>query len=99
MKNKILIFAAFLFVSFTMFATTNTSNYNRYYNDYGDSFTFVERGVTFAVFQNGEFDFYINPRNDVHIGYRSKNVNISFNSGHNYNAYVHSHKFLYFHAD
>ena len=88
MKNKILVFATFIFVSITSFASTNTSTDNRYYNDYGDSFTFVERGITFSVFQNGEFDFYINQHNGVNIGYQSKNVNISFNSGYNYDAYV-----------
>lgn len=88
MKNKILIFVTFVFVSLTAFASTSTILTKRYYNNYGDSFNFVERGVTFAVFQNGEFDFYINPRNDVHVGYQSRNLNISFNAGYNYDAYV-----------
>lgn len=88
MRNKILIFVTFVFVSLGAFATTNTLKHNLYNNSYGDSFTFVERGVTFSVFQNGEFDFYINPRNDFQIGYRNRNVNISFNSGYNYDAYV-----------
>ncbi|MBL4725007.1 MAG: hypothetical protein JKY73_06505, partial [Lutibacter sp.] len=88
MKNKLLVFATFVFVSLTSFATTNTSTYNRYYNDYGNTFTFVEHGVTFSVFQNGEFDFYINPRRGLHVGYQGNGINISFNSGYNYDAYV-----------
>tara|TARA_R110001583_G_scaffold162719_1_gene314953 strand:+ start:7180 stop:8277 length:1098 start_codon:yes stop_codon:yes gene_type:complete len=88
MKNNILIFATFVFVSLSTFASTTTSTYNRYNNNYGDSFTFVERGVTFSVFQNGEFDFYINPRNGLHVGYQNNDLNISFNSGYNYDAYV-----------
>ena len=88
MKNKILIFVTFVFVSLVTFASTTTSTYNRYYNDYGNSFTFVENGVTFSVFQNGEFDFYINQRNNFNVGYRNKNINISFNAGYNYDAYV-----------
>lgn len=88
MKNKLFLFATFVFVSLTTFATTNTSTYNRYNNNYGDTFTFVERGVTFSVFQNGEFDFYINPRRGLHVGYQGNGVNISFNSGYNYDAYV-----------
>ncbi|PCH51047.1 MAG: hypothetical protein COC22_05545 [Flavobacteriaceae bacterium] len=88
MKNKILIFAIIVLASLTTFASTNTSAYNRYYNDYGNSFTFVERGITFSVFQNGEFDFYINQFNDINIGYRNNNVNVSYNSGYNYDTYV-----------
>lgn len=88
MKNKLLLFATFVLVSLGAIASTSTSKINRYYIDYGNSFTFVERGVTFAVFQNGEFDFYINQRNGVNFGYRSSHINISFNSGYNYDAYV-----------
>ncbi|NQV78111.1 MAG: hypothetical protein HQ490_07120, partial [Lutibacter sp.] len=55
MKNKILTIVTIVFASLAIFASTNTSTDNRYYNDYGDSFTFVEQGITFSVFQNGEF--------------------------------------------
>ncbi|HEY9221584.1 MAG TPA: hypothetical protein VIO43_08425 [Lutibacter sp.] len=71
---------------------TDNSSINNYYNDdYGDSFTFVEREVTFAIFQNGEFDFYINPRNQrggLDVNYQGNGVNISFNSGYDYGPYV-----------
>jgi len=90
MKNKILIFATFILVSFGVLATTNTSIYNpySYTNSYGSSFTFNEGGITFAIFQNGEFDFYINQRRGVSFGYHRNNINITFNSGYNYDAYV-----------
>ena len=88
MKNNLLLFATFVLVSLGALASTNTLKMNRYYNDYGNSFTFVESGVTFAVFQNGEFDFYMNRNNGLNVGYQSNNVNISFNSGYNYEAYV-----------
>ena len=94
MKTKLLLLATFLFVGFGMQASTyetDNSSKNNYYNDYGDSFTFVERNVTFAIFQNGEFDFYINPRNQrggLDVNYQGNGVNISFNSGYNYDAYV-----------
>ena len=58
------------------------------YSNYGEMFTFVERGITFSVFQNGEFDFYINPRNSVHAGINVGGVSISYNSGYDYDAYV-----------
>ena len=50
---------------------------------YGKSFVFVEDGITFAVYPDGEFDFYINdtPHGGPH-------VNISFNAGYNYSSYV-----------
>ncbi|MBE0423172.1 MAG: hypothetical protein IBX66_04460 [Lutibacter sp.] len=94
MKTKLLLLASFLFVGFGMQAATfktDISSVNYYNNDYGDSFTFVERNVTFAIFQNGEFDFYINPknqRNGLGVTYQGNGVNISFNSGYNYDAYV-----------
>ena len=60
-----------------------------YYN-YNDSFIFVEEGVEFAVYPNGEFDFYYNPDfrrgNSAHIS--TPNVNISYNGGYNYDPYV-----------
>ncbi len=87
MKSKLFLIVAFLITSFSIKAATDGTEY-RYYNENGDNFTFVERGITFAVFQNGEFDFYINSRNNFNIGVRSRNVNISFNSGYNYDAYV-----------
>lgn len=94
MKTKLLLIATFLFVGFGVQASafeTDNSSKNNYYNDYGDSFTFVERNVTFAIFQNGEFDFYINQRNQrtgLGVNYQGNGVNISFNSGYDYGPYV-----------
>ena len=91
MKNNILLFATFILISFGVSASTifnSTLDYYRYNRGYGESFTFVEKGITFAVYQNGEFDFYINPRRDFEFGILGKNVDITFNSGYNYNAYV-----------
>ncbi|MBL4888352.1 MAG: hypothetical protein JKZ03_07930 [Flavobacteriaceae bacterium] len=59
------------------------------YKDYAHSFTFVVSDVEFSVFQDGRFDF-------VHLGHQSSSglyintpiINISFNSGYNYDAYV-----------
>ena len=91
MKNRIVLIAAFLIAGFSVYASALTSSKytnTAYYSNYGDSFTFVENGITFAVFQNGEFDFYINPRKGFQVGIYGDNVNISFNSGYNYDAYV-----------
>lgn len=50
---------------------------------------FVEGGVEFAVYPDGQFDFFYNPkRNGYNINVVSPNVNISFNSGYNYDPYI-----------
>ena len=54
-----------------------------------DAVIFVEDGVEFAVFPDGQFDFFFNPRrNGFNVNVVSPNVNISFNSGYNYDPYV-----------
>ena len=54
-------------------------------NSYADAFVFDEMGVTFSVYPDGEFDFYINNLNGVTTtGYGYS----TFNSGYNYNPYV-----------
>ncbi|WAC02573.1 hypothetical protein N7U66_02415 [Lacinutrix neustonica] len=59
------------------------------YRGYGKSFIFNEQGIEFSVYADGQFDFYMpnyGPKVNVSIG--SPNVNISFNSGYDYSAYV-----------
>ena len=78
-------------VSFLAKANTNesiqtTSYENNYYN--GKKFTFIENGITFSVFQNGEFDFYINPKNTIRTNVAYGAVNISYNAGYNYEGYI-----------
>ncbi|MGV6846557.1 MAG: hypothetical protein ACWA42_10575 [Lutibacter sp.] len=86
MKKSIILFMALLVTGFSVKATTSTKSF---YRDYEHNFTFVEHGITFAVFRNGEFDFYINrPHRGFNFGYSNNNVNISFNSGYNYDAFV-----------
>ena len=53
---------------------------------YSNSFIFLESGVTFAVYPDGEFDFYID--NQVQAGVRLGASAITFNSGYNYNPFV-----------
>ena len=92
MKKIALILVGIITLSLSPLALANTeSNLNTsyYYNDgYGETFTFVESGITFSVFQNGEFDYYINPRNGLRAGVNVRGVSISYNSGYNYDAYV-----------
>ena len=53
---------------------------------YSNSFIFAENGITFAVYPDGEFDFYIDNR--VHAGVRIGAAAVTFNSGFNYNPFV-----------
>lgn len=87
MKNFTLILAL-LFVGVSASASSAKVNFPP--NNYGEAFIFVEGGVEFAVYPNGEFDFYYNPQfintSVRHIS--SPNQNISYNSGYNYDAYI-----------
>ncbi len=56
-------------------------------NSYADAFVFDEMGVTFSVYPDGEFDFYMD--NVLHSTTMSNGyVDVTFNSGYNYNPYV-----------
>src|SRR5690606_34571799 len=57
-------------------------------HNHGNSFIFVENGVTFSVYPDGEFDFYMDNRVNVGVGAQIGNVGITFNTGYNYNPYV-----------
>lgn len=89
MRNLTLILS-FLFIGWSVSASVNSSTTTNNYTNYNDSFIFIEGGVEFAVYPNGEFDFYFNPDfrrgNTVHIA--SPGVNISYNSGYNYDPFV-----------
>lgn len=56
-------------------------------NSYADAFVFDEMGVTFSVYPDGEFDFYMDnlmQSTTVSNGF----VDVTFNSGYDYNPYV-----------
>jgi len=90
-KTALLVAVLFIGLLSPLAATENNTNntITRYYNGYGETFTFVERGITFSIFQNGEFDFYMNSRRGgVNAGIDLGGISISYNSGYNYDAYV-----------
>lgn len=92
MKNLIYVLVAFLSFGSISFATTNhNTNHSAttFVRGYGNSFIFVEQGVEFAVFPDGQFDFNVDryaPNFSAHANFNG--VSISFNSGHSYDAYV-----------
>lgn len=56
-------------------------------NSYADAIVFDEMGVTFSVYPDGEFDFYLDnglQNSSVSNGF----VNVTFNSGFNYSPFV-----------
>jgi hypothetical protein len=88
MKNLIYIVVLF-FIGWSASANSDkTPNFSAY--NYGESFIFVEGDVEFAVYPNGEFDFYYNPQFAGHSGgyISSPRVNISYNAGYNYDLYI-----------
>ncbi len=89
MRNLTLILAI-LFTGWSVSASVNSVPANSYYSNYNDSYIFIEGGVEFAVYPNGEFDFYFNPefRRGTSVQILSPNVNISYNSGYNYDPYI-----------
>lgn len=83
--KKIYAFFALLVIGFSAHATVA----DNYRNTYGEAFIFVEGGVEFAVYPDGQFDFYFNPRNTGYsVNVATPHVNFSFNSGYNYDPFV-----------
>ncbi|KJJ39227.1 hypothetical protein [Aequorivita vladivostokensis] len=88
MKNIAFIFSILL-MGFSANATTHESEdqYRRGYD--GSAYIFVEGDVEFSVFPDGQFDFvYVGPQKGSSVTINTPNVNISFNSGYDYDAYV-----------
>ncbi len=56
--------------------------------NYGNPVIFTENGITFSVYPDGEFDFYIDNRVNVGANVNLGNTSITFNSGYNYDPYV-----------
>lgn len=70
-------------------ASAESSTFNRAWRGYGNSFIFVEQGIEFAVFPDGQFDFNLD-RYATNFGVNANlgNANISFNTGFGYDAYI-----------
>ena len=90
MKKQLLYFLALLvFASPTFASASNPTVFNSYSNYDGNSITLVERNVTFSVFRNGEFDFYINSAgSNFNANLFNDGFSISYNSGYDYIKYI-----------
>ncbi|RMA64526.1 hypothetical protein [Ulvibacter antarcticus] len=91
MKKFATLVFSFLLLGMTTNATTVASEENEYSIYDGNAYIFSEGGVEFSVFPDGQFDFvYVGPNQggNVQVSVNSPNVNLSFNSGHDYEMYV-----------
>lgn len=82
MKNLILLLAALVMGTGSSFGANMHSTVTTALNT--RSFIFTEGDITFSVYPDGEFDFYLNGQAGVFGGRGA----ITFNSGFNYNPYV-----------
>lgn len=84
--KKIYLFFAFLVVGFSVKAASAGDDYR---NSYGEAFIFVEGGVEFAIYPDGQFDFFYNHRRTgYNVNVISPNLSVSYNSGYNYDPFV-----------
>lgn len=83
MKKIYLLISGLLLLGISANANNSTNTYSNQ-----DPFVFLENGVEYAVFNNGEFDFNIIPRKSANISINTHNINLSFNSGRNYQPYI-----------
>ena len=91
MKNKIILIVAIVLSAISLQnSKTYANNLSAtIYNSNDNSMTFVENGITFSIFKNGEFDFFINELgNGIGVSYESPGVSISYNSGFDYDPYI-----------
>jgi len=96
MKKYIFLLASLFLAGITANADTTKNNNvtTHYIEGYTNSFIFVTNNIEFSVFPDGQFDFNIvNHTPYAHRNYRGSHVNISFNSGYNYNAFLQYDKF------
>lgn len=91
MKTWIALLGILFLGSTSVVASQNhyPTHYGNYYN--GQSYIFVEQGIEFSIFPDGQFDFvYVggNTGTNVSFNWYTPGVNVSFNSGYNYDMYV-----------
>ena len=86
MKTLVLTLVTALMSNFTVQAFSADMITYRGYS--GNSYIFVEGGVEFSVFPDGQFDFVYLGNQGTHINIQTPHAAINFNSGYNYDTYV-----------
>ncbi|WP_339844393.1 hypothetical protein [uncultured Dokdonia sp.] len=89
MKHLALLFIGLLTFSASTYAAEEDTSIRRGTVYDGSKYIFVENGIEFSVFPDGEFDFYI-PQyvEGVSLSVNAGPVGISFNTGFDYDPYV-----------
>ncbi len=88
MKNLLLILGAFVLGSSVEATTLDKNTMVSSVFGYNNSVIFVENGITFSVYPDGEFDFYIDNRVNFGANLNFRRSNITFNSGFDYSPFV-----------
>jgi hypothetical protein len=60
MRKLMFLITGFLLTGLTVHATndnTNNLSISTYFGGYGNNFIFVENGIEFSIFPDGQFDF------------------------------------------
>lgn len=84
--KKLSILISFLFCGIVTVANTNLHPKS---HTYSSAIIFTEQHIDFAIYPDGQFDFYIqNSKPNAQLVINTPHVNISFNSGYNYNPYI-----------
>lgn len=86
MKNLVFLLTAFILGTGTSFGARMGNASASFENS--RSFIFTEANVTFSVYPDGEFDFYLDGQFGVQAGVFGGQGAITYNSGFNYNPYV-----------
>ncbi|GGD38023.1 hypothetical protein [Muriicola marianensis] len=88
MKNLLLILGAFVLGSSVEATTLDKNTMVSSVFGYNNSVIFVENGITFSVYPDGEFDFYIDNRVNFGANINFRRSNITFNTGFDYSPFV-----------
>src|SRR5690554_77119 len=91
MKKFMFLIAAIVLGGLSVNATTTNQpghlDHTTARKGYGNSFIFVENGIEFSIFPDGQFDFYM-PSYGPNVNVYGPGISISFNSGYDYNPFL-----------
>ena len=89
MKNLILLISGIVLTTYGVQAKSleNKVQYTTSFSS-NNAIIFVENGITFSIYRDGEFDFYMQNRINVANNAAAFNTGYTFNSGYNYNSFV-----------
>lgn len=91
MKKFMFLITVLVLGGLSVNATTNNKpnqiDNTTAYRGYGNSFIFVENGIEFSIFPDGQFDFYM-PTYASSVNVHGPGISISFNSGYDYNPFL-----------